>query len=633
MPSRAALTMLISGLVALAAVQLHALTATPTGTPPPASVTPDPSRCVGDCDGTSSVEVSDLVRCVGNALGSALPCQSCDIDGDGFVSINEIVAAVNAALNGCDGGDIYEPDDTLAGARPIACGDEQVHDLSTYGDQDWVVFDAPAGTGVVLVTGAAGDGPIDTTLQLFDDRGLSLAYNDDNSSSFARIEYSCLPSTSTRFYARAAQFSGYPSGRYRLSLTCRACPSPTPTVAPDAFEPNDSFDTASEIGCGEVQRHTAPYPDGDWLSFTIDQRSTVHVTTRITEGYVEFRGAHDAEGTLIDPYGQAFDCGRNALAPGTYVVHLQNNNFGAARYEMGVLCAPCDLDNPTPTPTATYFPTATPVPPDHLEPDSRGAAVPIACGEGLIRSVAPEGDTDWLMLTLSERSAVSVDILSNSYGVVAVLQDNAGRDLTYPSAPIERPCGGGSLEAGTYFIETYLGEYYYGSSPYDVVVRCEPCTAPEPPTPSVPTRTPTQTPLPLDAFEPDNRPAEAGPIVCGELQVHSLHTPRDQDWVTFDIAAPLALSASAGSDLSLELYDQRGGYLGGANRVLDVTCDSAPLPAGSYRLRVASGYTFGALASYNLTLLCQPCAVTATPTPTPTRTPRLRGSAERVGVA
>jgi hypothetical protein len=59
--------------------------------------------CVGDCDGSSSVSISDLITCVNISLGG-LPlanCPACDPDGSGTVSISELIRAVNNSLNGC----------------------------------------------------------------------------------------------------------------------------------------------------------------------------------------------------------------------------------------------------------------------------------------------------------------------------------------------------------------------------------------------------------------------------------------------------------------------------------------------------------------------------------------------------
>jgi len=74
------------------ATAVHTVTATRTTRP-----------CAGDCNGDGEVSVDELVRGVNIALGSA-PARTCagvDTNGDREVTVDELVAAVNAALRGC----------------------------------------------------------------------------------------------------------------------------------------------------------------------------------------------------------------------------------------------------------------------------------------------------------------------------------------------------------------------------------------------------------------------------------------------------------------------------------------------------------------------------------------------------
>lgn len=59
--------------------------------------------CPGDCDGDGEVTVSNLILAVNIALGTASidQCPAIDTDGSGDVTVNELIQAVNAALNGC----------------------------------------------------------------------------------------------------------------------------------------------------------------------------------------------------------------------------------------------------------------------------------------------------------------------------------------------------------------------------------------------------------------------------------------------------------------------------------------------------------------------------------------------------
>jgi hypothetical protein len=59
--------------------------------------------CAGDCNGDGRVTVDELVRMVNIALGrtNVRACLAGDTDHNGAVAVNEIVAAVNTALSGC----------------------------------------------------------------------------------------------------------------------------------------------------------------------------------------------------------------------------------------------------------------------------------------------------------------------------------------------------------------------------------------------------------------------------------------------------------------------------------------------------------------------------------------------------
>jgi hypothetical protein len=68
-----------------------------------ATPVPTPLSCVGDCDGDGAVTVDELLTGVSLALGllSLVACPPFDFNGDGWVTIDELLSAVNAALSGC----------------------------------------------------------------------------------------------------------------------------------------------------------------------------------------------------------------------------------------------------------------------------------------------------------------------------------------------------------------------------------------------------------------------------------------------------------------------------------------------------------------------------------------------------
>lgn len=74
------------------------------------------AACPGDCNANSQVEINELVLGVGIALGQSqlAQCATFDRNGDGAVTIDELLAAVAAALNGCESA----PPPTATGTIP-----------------------------------------------------------------------------------------------------------------------------------------------------------------------------------------------------------------------------------------------------------------------------------------------------------------------------------------------------------------------------------------------------------------------------------------------------------------------------------------------------------------------------------
>lgn len=75
----------------------------PTASPSPTQTPPVLSGCVGDCDGNLQITVDEVLTGVSIALQS-LPLSTCpafDGDQDDAVTVNEVIQAIDAALNGC----------------------------------------------------------------------------------------------------------------------------------------------------------------------------------------------------------------------------------------------------------------------------------------------------------------------------------------------------------------------------------------------------------------------------------------------------------------------------------------------------------------------------------------------------
>jgi hypothetical protein len=63
-----------------------------------------PTVCQADCDGDGLVTINELITAVRIALGESplTSCATADIDNSGTVAVNELVGAVNRAIDGCD---------------------------------------------------------------------------------------------------------------------------------------------------------------------------------------------------------------------------------------------------------------------------------------------------------------------------------------------------------------------------------------------------------------------------------------------------------------------------------------------------------------------------------------------------
>jgi hypothetical protein len=75
--------------------------ATATASPTGAATTTPGGVCAGDCDGDGQVSINEVILGVGMGLGGSAACPAMDGDSNGTISIDELVRAVNAALGGC----------------------------------------------------------------------------------------------------------------------------------------------------------------------------------------------------------------------------------------------------------------------------------------------------------------------------------------------------------------------------------------------------------------------------------------------------------------------------------------------------------------------------------------------------
>jgi hypothetical protein len=113
-------------------------------------------RCPGDCDGNGAVTVNELVVAVGVALTgrSAADCPGLDASGDAAVQIDDLVIAVNMARRGCAGVPTATPTVTPGPPPTVAAHWTEAFDASAIG---WMMSGWGPGDGTVWVVGGTLD--------------------------------------------------------------------------------------------------------------------------------------------------------------------------------------------------------------------------------------------------------------------------------------------------------------------------------------------------------------------------------------------------------------------------------------------------------------------------------------------
>jgi len=167
--------------------------------------------------------------------------------------------------------DDFEPDDTIAEARPITA--TLYEDFSVCeGDDDHFAFDASAGDEIVFwIDFPHAEGDVD--LFLLDDSGAEVAsatsLDDDETLLFTALE-------DGTYVARVTQVTddgGVLGNLYNLSLE-----GPTGVgCVPDLWEPNDTPETAPEIPNGDWLDQTICPDDDDWYQLWLNEFELLEV--------------------------------------------------------------------------------------------------------------------------------------------------------------------------------------------------------------------------------------------------------------------------------------------------------------------------------------------------------------------
>jgi hypothetical protein len=116
--------------------------------------------------------------------------------------------------------DEYEPDGFRARATRIEVGETQRHNRHVSGDEDWISFEAQAGTTYVLRTSNLGE-RADTVIYLYDGQGNELAFDDDSGEELWASRLRWIAPESGVYYVKVEdrlQGSAGPGTEYDVTL-------------------------------------------------------------------------------------------------------------------------------------------------------------------------------------------------------------------------------------------------------------------------------------------------------------------------------------------------------------------------------------------------------------------------------
>ncbi|MDR0562626.1 MAG: PPC domain-containing protein [Spirochaetaceae bacterium] len=210
--------------------------------------------------------------------------------------------------------DPSEPNDAQEQATVIELDTPVEASFQSPSDEDWYYLAVPEDGGYLIVY---TEGRMDTRITVYDEAGSMLA-DDDDSGRGLNARASVQVSGGT-VYIRVKEVDG-DRGSYTLYSQVR-----TPGAS-DAFEPDNTAETAKEIQLGTSQQRTLTTADDtDWVKFTITEAGSYAIRTIAADGhldtYIELYDENQEYLDDDDDGGANYDAYlRTELQPGTYFI-------------------------------------------------------------------------------------------------------------------------------------------------------------------------------------------------------------------------------------------------------------------------------------------------------------------------
>ncbi len=348
------------------------------------------------------------------------------LGGDDVCAIRSIYASSGRTLPDC-----YEPDDVPAQAHLVQPPTTENHSIAPLGDVDYYAFTLLETSDVTLTT----SGPVgDTQMALYDGNGVEVARDEDSGPGlFARIDRTRAVGAplSPGSYLVRVEESGNDQeiDRYDFAIDVQS-------LARDSYEPDDTPQQAHVLQAGTIESHSIePLGDVDFYRFVLSQDADVTIATSGSAGdtrmtlydanAIEITSDEDSGPGLFARIERTRASGA-PLSAGTYVVRVEEsgNDAEIAAYDVAL-----EIVN---------IPSRDPYEPD----DTPASAVQMTRFYlGQTRTLAPIGDVDYVVLTLSELSELSVETTGAAGAVELSLLDANGNALETATTPPNLPAG------------------------------------------------------------------------------------------------------------------------------------------------------------------------------------------------
>jgi hypothetical protein len=200
---------------------------------------------------------------------------------------------------------------------------------------DYYSFTATT-TGSYVISATTPSSSVDTVLGVFSSTGQRLSYNDDisyPSNTDSRLTINLT--AGTRYYVGITNYASTSRGAYTWTIDGPAGGTTTTPTTDDAYENNDTFATANNLGTITAARTISSLvmaDSADWFRFTTSATGTS--TSNVSISFLNSQGnlqlaLYNSAGTqvaLSSGTGNSESVSLNGLAAGTYYVDI----FGAS---------------------------------------------------------------------------------------------------------------------------------------------------------------------------------------------------------------------------------------------------------------------------------------------------------------